>query len=120
MRNRTTLKSISTLHLKATYNSYGQIFFSMQTWLAVTILILSMLDVRVGLGGVVAVIITNLLSHLLGFSKEKIATGVYGFNAVFVGMSLMFKFYLNPSCLVFFSFWFVLSIVQSGWVEKGH
>jgi urea transporter len=118
MRNRTTLKSISTLHLKATYNSYGQIFFSMQTWLAVTILILSMLDLRVGLGGVVAVIITNLLSHLLGFSKEKITTGVYGFNAVFVGMSLMFKFYLNPSCLVFLIFCIVISFILTVLVEK--
>ena len=95
MRSRASLKSVANLHLKATYNSYGQIFFSMQTWLAVTILIVSMLDVRVGFGGLVAVMITNLLSHLLGFSKEKIATGVYGFNAVFLVMSLMFKFFLN-------------------------
>lgn len=101
MQHITMLKSIVTLHLKATYNSYGQIFFSMRTWFAVVVLMLSILDVRVGLGGLMAVVITNLLSHLLGFSKEKIANGVYGFNAAFMGMSLMFKFYLNSSFLFF-------------------
>ncbi|HHT61387.1 MAG: urea transporter [Paludibacteraceae bacterium] len=117
MRSRASLKSVANLHLKATYNSYGQIFFSMQTWLAVTILIVSMLDVRVGFGGLVAVMITNLLSHLLGFSKEKIATGVYGFNAVFMGMSLMFKFYLNSSFLLFYIFGIVLSFLLTVWLE---
>jgi urea transporter/murein DD-endopeptidase MepM/ murein hydrolase activator NlpD len=117
MQHKSTLKSIATLHLKATYNSYGQIFFSKRTWFAVTMLILSVLDVRVGLGGLLAVIITNLLSHLLGFSKEKIATGVYGFNAVFMGMSLLFKFYSNSSFLLFYIFGVVLSFLLTVWLE---
>ncbi|HOF45784.1 MAG TPA: urea transporter, partial [Bacteroidales bacterium] len=117
MQNKSSLKSIATLHLKATYNSYGQIFFSLQTWLAVTILILSLLDLRIGLGGLVAVIITNLLSHLLGFSKEKIATGIYGFNAVFMGMSLMHKFYFNSSFILFYLFGIVLSFLLTVLLE---
>ena len=117
MQHKSTLKSIAALHLKATYNSYGQIFFSKRTWFAVTMLILSVLDVRVGLGGLLAVIITNLLSHLLGFSKEKIATGVYGFNAVFMGMSLLFKFYSNSSFLLFYIFGVVLSFLLTVWLE---
>ena len=117
MLPKSNLKSIAALHLKATYNSYGQIFFSMQTWFAVVMLILSVLDVRIGLGGLLAVIITNLLSHLLGFSKEKIATGIYGFNAVFVGMSLLFKFYSNPTFLLFYVFGVVLSFLLTVWLE---
>lgn len=117
MQHITMLKSIVTLHLKATYNSYGQIFFSMRTWFAVVVLMLSILDVRVGLGGLMAVVITNLLSHLLGFSKEKIANGVYGFNAAFMGMSLMFKFYLNSSFLLFYIFGVILSFLLTIWLE---
>ena len=117
MQDKTTLKSFMTLHLKATLNSYGQIFFSMQSWLAVLVLILSMLDLRIGLGGLVAVIITNLLSHLLGFSRDKIATGIYGFNAVFMGMSLMNKFYFNHSFLLFFIFAIILSFLLTIWLE---
>lgn len=117
MQHRSSLNSIANLHLRATYNSYGQIFFSMRGWFAVVMLILSVLDVRIGLGGLLAVVITNLLSHLLGFSKEKIATGIYGFNAVFVGMSLLFKFYSNPSFWLFYLFGVVLSFLLTVWLE---
>lgn len=117
MLHKSTFKSIANLQLRATYNSYGQIFFSMSPWLAVVMLILSILDVRIGLGGLVAVIITNLLSHLLGFSKEKISSGVYGFNAAFVGMSMLFKFYSNSSFLLFYIFGIVLSFMLTVWLE---
>ena len=117
MQHRSSLNSIANLHLRATYNSYGQIFFSMRGWFAVVMLILSVLDVRIGLGGLLAVVITNLLSHLLGFSKEKIATGIYGFNAVFVGMSLLFKFYSTPSFWLFYLFGVVLSFLLTVWLE---
>ena len=117
MQHKTNFKSIASLHLQAAYNSYGQIFFSKNPWFAVVMLILSILDVRIGLGGLLAVLITNFLSHLLAFSKEKIATGVYGFNAVFVGMSLLFKFYFNSSFLLFYVFGVVLSFLLTVWLE---
>lgn len=117
MSFKNRVKTVANIQLKATYNSYGQIFFSMQRWLAITMLFLSILDLRVGLGGLIAVIFTNMLSHLMGFSKEKIASGIYGFNAVFVGMSLLFKFYSTSSFLLFYFLGLVLSFLVTVWLE---
>jgi len=73
---KSQIQSIGELHLNGTINSYAQIFFSQDRWYAVILLTVSMLDYRLGLGGLTAVVLTNLMAHLLGFSKEKIITGL--------------------------------------------
>ncbi len=101
---RTKVRDIGGLHLRGLINSYAQIFFSQDKWFAIVLLVLSMLDLRLGLGGLTAVLLTNLIAHLLGFAKEKIESGFYGFNAIFIGISLVYKFHLNSSFLVLFFF----------------
>ncbi len=99
-----SLKSTAGLYTRAVLNSYSQIFFSQQTWFGVALLLFSLFDVRIGIGGFSAVLLTNFLAHVLGFSHEKIKAGFYGFNAVFLGMSMVYKFYVTPSFLIFFFF----------------
>ena len=83
------IQSIGKLHLNGITHSYAQIFFSQHKAYGILLLLLSMLDIRLGAGGVAAVVLTNLLAHLLGFSKAKIDSGLYGFNAVFIGISMI-------------------------------
>ena len=104
MSEMSSLKSNAALYFHAVLNSYSQIFFSQQRWFGVSLLLLSFFDMRIGLGGLSAVVLTNFLAHILGFSHEKIRTGFYGFNAVFLGMSMVNRFYVTPSFLVFFFF----------------
>ena len=114
---KTRIQSTAKLHLHGLINSYAQIFFSQDKWYAIVLLILSMLDQRVGLGGLVAVLITNLVAHLFGFSKDKILAGLYGFNAIFIGLSLTYKFHVNSSFLILFFFSVVLGFMFTIWFE---
>ncbi|MGI6048414.1 MAG: urea transporter [Petrimonas sp.] len=114
---RTRAQHIGALHLNGLINSYGQIFFSQDKWYAIILLVLSMLDFRLGLGGLSAVVLTNLTAHILGFSKEKIGAGLYGFNAIFIGLSLVFKFHVNTSFFVLFFFSVILGFMFTIWFE---
>lgn len=114
---KSQIQSIGELHLNGTINSYAQIFFSQDKWYAVILLTVSMLDHRLGLGGLTAVVLTNLMAHLLGFSKEKIRTGLYGFNAVFIGISMVYKFHVNTALLVLFFFSVILGFMLTIWFE---
>jgi len=105
------------LHLNGIIQSYGQIFFTRSKTYGVALLVLSLLDFRLGAGGLVAVVLTNLLAHLLGFSKEKIEAGLYGFNAVFIGISMAYKFHINLPFLMLFLFAVILGFMLSIWVE---
>jgi len=109
--------SIGRLHLNGMINSYAQIFFSQNRAYGILLLVLSMLDFRLGAGGLVAVIVTNLLAHLFGFSKGKINSGLYGFNAIFIGISMVFKFHLNPPFLILFLFAVILGFMFTIWFE---
>lgn len=114
---KSQIQSIGELHLNGTINSYAQIFFSQDRWYAVILLTVSMLDYRLGLGGLTAVVLTNLMAHLLGFSKEKIRTGLYGFNAVFIGISMVYNFHVNPALFVLFFFSVILGFMLTIWFE---
>jgi len=111
------IQSFGKLHLNGIIHSYAQIFFSQHTAYGVLLLLLSMLDIRLGAGGLVAVVLTNLLAHLLGFSKAKIDSGLYGFNAIFIGISMVYKFHLNPPFLILFIFAVILGFMFTIWFE---
>src|SRR5690554_515213 len=111
------MRSFGALHLNGLVNSYAQIFFSQDKWYGIILLLLSMLDYRLGLGGLAAVVLTNLLAHLLGFSNEKISTGLYGFNAIFIGLSMVYKFHVNSSFALLLFFAVILGFMLTIWFE---
>jgi urea transporter len=111
------IQSIGKLHLNGIIHSYAQIFFSQNRTYGILLLLLSMLDVRLGAGGLAAVVLTNLLAHLLGFSKTKIESGLYGFNAIFIGISMMYKFHFNLSFAILFIFVVILGFMLTIWFE---
>ena len=76
------------LFLKAIPNSYGQVFFSDQRLFALILMVVSFFDLYAGLFGLLSVITTNLAGFLLGFDKNIISKGVFGFNSLLVGLGL--------------------------------
>lgn len=116
MGNR--LRTYTLMYLDGTLNSYGMIFFSKERWFSLILLLISMLDCRLGAGGLAAVLLTNIIAHILGFSKQKIRSGIYGFNAIFVGIGLMYKFYTNNSFLILFVFSVIMAFMFTIWLES--
>lgn len=85
-------------------NSYSLMLFSLNKLLALIIILVSFFSPEVGFWGALAVISINFLSHHLGFNTEEIKQGLFGFNALFLGMGL--GYYYQPSLsfgVLFFS-----------------
>jgi urea transporter/murein DD-endopeptidase MepM/ murein hydrolase activator NlpD len=84
--NGTTLKGKDIFH--SVLNSYSQVFFSKSKVLALFLVLISFFDYGAGLGGLIAVLIANLLAWALGFNKYYLSSGLYGFNALLVGLGV--------------------------------
>ena len=74
--------------LHSVLNSYSQVFFSKSKLLAVFLLVISFFDYGAGIGGLVAVLIANLLAWTLGYNSYFLRSGLYGFNALLVGLGV--------------------------------
>ena len=80
-------------------NSYSQVFFSKSKLLAVFLLLISFFDYGAGIGGLVAVLIANLLAWTLGYNSYLLRSGLYGFNALLVGLGV--GLFYQPSVELF-------------------
>lgn len=100
-------KSSRNLVLQSTLNSYSQIFFSLDKGFSVIMIAVSFFDFWAGLSGLLAVLISNSLAYLIGFNRQNISQGLYGFNSLLVGLG-MGVFY-EPS-IAFFTILFVASL----------
>lgn len=112
----------TTFWINATLNSYTQVFFSKNKTMAVLLMAVTFLDPVLGISGLLAVILSNLLAWWLGFQEQYIADGSYGFNSLLVGLGL--GVYYEPS-LPFFILLaiaslitFLLTIAVSGVLAK--
>ena len=116
------MKDTIKILLKGIPESYSQIFFSNNKLFAVILILASFIDVWAGLAGLIAVVIVNVLGLLLGFDKLKISKGLYGFNALLVGLGL--GIYFDPSTefyvVLFFAslLTFLLNIALEGIIGK--
>ena len=81
-------------------NSYGQIFFSTQSWFAIILFLVTFIDFYTGLYGLVAVLTANVTAMLLGLDRNQVKQGYYGFNALLTGLGL--GVYFQPGGMLFF------------------
>ena len=92
-------------------NSYSQIFFSNSKALSILLIIVSFIDPYAGLTGVLSVIVTNLFAIWLGYDKEKISKGYYGFNVLLVGLGLGIYFQLSFALLIIVALISILTLL---------
>lgn len=105
----TIIKSIlskSATAVKSVLLCYSQIFFSNNLWFSSILLCVSFFDIWGGLAGLLAVIFTNLFALIIGFNRNHIKSGYYGFNSLLVGLGI--GVYYVPSV----EFYFVLLIAS--------
>ncbi|MBP5456794.1 MAG: urea transporter [Paludibacteraceae bacterium] len=68
--------------------SYASIFFSQSLWFGWTVMLASFLYPVQGLCGLLGCMVANLLALVLLKDRQRVATGLYGFNTVFVGLAV--------------------------------
>lgn len=93
-------------------NSYSLMFFSLNNFFAFIILIVTFFTPLVGLCGFLAVVLINISAYFIGFNREEIKQGTYGFNALFLGLALGYEFTLNGTfVLLFITAIFILLLI---------
>jgi urea transporter/murein DD-endopeptidase MepM/ murein hydrolase activator NlpD len=81
--------------LKGVVYSYPQVFFSKSKLLAILLILLTFLDPYTGIGGLVCIISANSAAYFIGLNTNKISSGLFGFNALLVGLGI--GSYYSPS-----------------------
>lgn len=95
-----TLKENISEFIKGILFSYSQIFFSNKIYFAIVLLVISFFDIYAGLSGFFSVIVSNGFAYIIGYDRNKISLGYYGFNSLLVGLGI--GVYFEPSFLLFF------------------
>tara|TARA_B100000809_G_scaffold266634_1_gene330402 strand:- start:2907 stop:5114 length:2208 start_codon:yes stop_codon:yes gene_type:complete len=88
--------------IQSTLNSYSLIFFSLNNFFALSILLVTFFTPFIGICGLLAVLCINSIAHFIGFNKEDIKTGLFGFNGLFLGMALGHEYSFNMPFVVLF------------------
>lgn len=86
----------------AVLNSYSQIFFSLNNYFAGIILFITFIDLKLGICGLSAVVLVNGLAMAAGLNRELIREGMYGFNALLLGMALGYEYQFSVAFVLFF------------------
>ncbi len=84
--------------IKSIIFSYSQIFFSTNLIFGILLFVVSFFDIYAGLAGVLSVVVTNFTAKTIGFNTKNIDSGLYGFNALLVGLGI--GVYFNFSLLL--------------------
>ena len=109
------LRSVFPSFLSGIINSYTQIFFSNNRIFALILMVVTFFDVWAGLSGIIAVMVSNILAYLIGFNRENIKKGYYGFNSLLVGLGL--GVYYQPGLQFFIILLFASMLTLAKMVE---
>ena len=88
------------LFVNSIINSYSEIFFARNRFFGILLIGITFVDPFTGICGMFSVVATNLLAKVLGFSREAIYDGRYGFNSLLVGLGLGFYYSPNPAFFI--------------------
>ncbi len=74
------------------FNSYSQVFFSENKLFGILLLVISFFDLEAGFYGLLSVITANFTAYILGFDRISLTEGLYGYNALLVGLGIGYLF----------------------------
>lgn len=83
-------------------NSYAQIFFSLNKPLGIIVMLVTFINPFLGVCGLCAVMLINFLTKLFGFTHSLIQEGMYGFNALLLGLVMGYEYKFNTEFVIVF------------------
>jgi len=103
--------------LDSILNSYSQIFYSLNKVLAVIILLVTFFTPHIGLAGLFAIILINFIAHIVGINRKLIEEGLFGFNALLLGLFMGFQYKQNGTFWLLFITSISLLLIVSVWLN---
>ena len=116
------LTEIFPSFLTSILDSYTQVFFSNNKIFAFILILVSFIDPYAGISGMISVVVSNTAAYLIGFDRQNIKAGYYGFNSLLVGLGM--GIFYEPGVQFFVLILFtslltlLLTIVMEGVVGK--
>jgi urea transporter/murein DD-endopeptidase MepM/ murein hydrolase activator NlpD len=92
-------------------------FFSLNNIFALIILLVTFFSPFVGLSGLSAIILINTTAYFVGFNREEIKTGLFGFNALFLGMAMGYEFSFNSTFVILFISAILILLLITVWLK---
>src|ERR1700758_95747 len=92
-------------------------FFSLNNMFAIIIAIVTFFTPYIGLCGFAAIVSINLFAYLIGFNREEIKQGLFGFNALFLGMAMGYEFSFNSTFVVLFISAILILLLITVWLK---
>jgi urea transporter/murein DD-endopeptidase MepM/ murein hydrolase activator NlpD len=92
-------------------------FFSLNHLFAFVILAVTFFAPVVGLSGLLAVLLINTSAYFIGFNREEIHKGLFGFNALFMGMSMGYEYAFNGAFVILFIASILLLLLLTVWLK---
>ncbi len=115
--NTLTEKIKKNYWLQSVLNSYSLMFFSLDNFFAVVILTVTFFSPFIGLSGLLAIILINLLAYFIGFNRDEIEKGLFGFNALFLGLVLGYEYSFNQTFIVLFITGVLILLLITVWLK---
>ncbi len=103
--------------LDSVTNSYSQVFFSKNKVFAFLIILVTFFDFYAGLSGLIAVLASNLAAFVIGFNKQNIRNGFYGFNSLMVALGLGMFYEFNGEFFLILLFASLFTLMMSVMLE---
>jgi urea transporter/murein DD-endopeptidase MepM/ murein hydrolase activator NlpD len=113
------LKSVlSNFWVESTLNSYSIILFSNNKLLAVILMLVTFMTPKIGLTGLFLLLSLHFLLVQLGYNKQQIQSGLLGFNALLIGLSIAYIFEINVYFIGLFLISLLLSLAVTIWCKN--
>jgi len=96
----TAIRNILKENLEGVLNSYSMVFFSKNIAFAIILIGISFFNPVAGFSGLLSVLIANILARVMGFNRQNILSGLYGFNSLLTGLGLGSYFQFSPEFLL--------------------
>lgn len=109
---------LNSFWVESTLNSYSIILFSNNKILAFLLLFVTFMTPKIGLIGLGFLLSFHLLLVILGYNKKDIQSGVLGFNALLVGLSLAYSYEINSYFIGLFFISILTSLVVIIWCKN--
>jgi len=92
-------------------------FFSLNNVFAGIIILVTFFSPAIGLCGLSAVVMINVFAYIIGFNRDEIKSGLFGFNALFLGLSLGYEFSFNITFIVLFISSILILLLITVWLK---
>jgi urea transporter len=92
-------------------------FFSLDNLFALIILVVTLFTPFVGLCGLAAIAMINAIAYFMGFNREEIHKGIFGFNALFLGLAMGYEYSFNGTFVILFITGILTLLMLTVWLK---